>query len=298
MFDKRYVICLVLLAVVVLLNLPASTSMWIRLSSRDNLAPFQNVMSMLIQKASAGLGFVAHAGRTLDEKKALREEVARLRHEVERQAGLGRENEFLRKQLAFRVSYRYRLVFCRVVARGDTTGWWQTLRLDRGSTDGIRPNMAVITPDGLVGKTSAVSRRTSEVLLITDPNCRVACRVARTGALGILQGAGVRLDGDADLEMLSAVRPSRMDFLGTEREIRYRDRVVTSGLGGVYPADLAVGSVTRASVHRSGLYQQAEVAPAADLGQLRHVFVVDMAESAAGARGGTGDAAAGTETGP
>ena len=134
--------------------------------------------------------------------------------------------------------------------------------------------MAVITPEGLVGKTVAVSRQTARVLLMTDPTCKVAAKFPRNGVFGIVRGGGVSLAGRSMLEILCAPDPCRMDFIAKDMDIRRGDEVVSSGLGGVFPAGLTVGYIRSSSMDRSGLYQHADIAPAADLGAVNRVFVV------------------------
>jgi rod shape-determining protein MreC len=125
--------------------------------------------------------------------------------------------------------------------------------------------MAVVTPDGLVGKTVDVSLRTADVLLLSDPNCKVSARIARTGTFGLVSGTGPARDG----AMLC-----RMEFINKDVPIRAGDQVLTSGLGGVFPPGLLVGYVDAVDLDESGLYQRADVVPRADLGRLTYVFVV------------------------
>ena len=139
--------------------------------------------------------------------------------------------------------------------------------------------MAAVTKEGLVGKVASASARTCEVLLLTDPSCRVSCRIPRTGGFGILAGTGVPLRGEATLEMLCAAGPCRLDFVSREQRLLEGYEVVTSGHGGVFPEGLLVGHVARTGVDPSGLYQQADVQPAAPLHALRHVFVVTGSEA-------------------
>ena len=76
--------------------------------------------------------------------------------------------------------------------------------------------------------------------------------------------------------MLFAVQPCRMDYIEKDAPLVVGEKVITSGLGGVYPKGLAVGRVVGSELDRSGLYQRAKIAPAADLRDLKYVFVVDM----------------------
>ena len=125
-----------------------------------------------------------------------------------------------------------------------------------------------------VGKTVEVSHHTARVLLLTDPTCKVAAKFPRNGAVGILRGGGVSLTGKAMLEILCAPDPCRMDFIAKDAPLHRGDEVVTSGLGGVFPAGLTVGYMQSVYMDRSGLYQHADVVPAADMGVLNRVFVL------------------------
>jgi len=272
---KRYLSFAALAAIVVLLLLPLPASRWLKLRSRDSLAPFHNGLSILCEKGREVAALRVESRRVAEEKRTLREKIGRLEYRLERMRQLEEENERLRERLAFGESGRHRLTFCRVVARGDGTGWWQTLRLNRGRADGIRPDMPVVVPEGLVGRVMDAATDTCDVLLVTDPAFRVSCRLSRTGGIGVLKGTGVPLAGDPELQMLAAVPPCRVDYLDKDGDAREGDEVVTSGLGGVYPEGLVVGRVLRTEIDRSGLYRRAIVAPTADLSGLRDVFVVD-----------------------
>ena len=271
---RKVVVCLVLLAVVILLNLPVPASLRVKNASRDNIAPFQNVMSFVLDRTLRIGSYLAEAGRAAGERERLLTQVATLREDVRRLEALERDNAELRGLLGFRDTHRYKLVIAEVVERGDASGWWQTLTLNKGSEDRIAPDMAVITTRGLVGRTADVSHRTTLVRLITDPTCRGSCKFSRTGAFGILRGGGVSLGGDPRLAMFFSLRPFRMDYISKEQKVFENDEVVTSGLGGVYPEGLSVGAVAKTDLDPSGLYQRADIVPAADMSGLKYVFVV------------------------
>lgn len=275
MTGRKYIVhTILLLAVAVLLNLPAPVALRLEAGARDNVAPFQNVLRLLVERVRVFFGFVLDAERAAGQRRDMIVEIANLREELRRLKARDEENAELRKQLGFARASAHKLLLCEVIARGDTSGWWQTIRVNRGTDDGMRPNLAVVTVDGLVGKTMAVSRGTSDVLLITDANLQVACRFAGTTAYGILRGAGVSITGDARLEILHAVEPCWMDFIPKDKKIADGAEVLTSGLGGVFPAGLPVGRVESVALAPSPLYQRARVTPAARLDRLRYVFVV------------------------
>jgi len=273
--EKKYFIGITILAIVVVLNLPLSMSMRIKAGSRDNIAaPFQNVMSLLLNKGREVILFLGKAREAVGENERMLEELAVLRERIRSLEAIERENEDLRDLFNFSSRSECKLILCKVITRGDISGWWQTITLNKGTDSGIARNMAVITTEGLIGRTMDVSRRTCDVLLISDPSCKVACRISRMGAVGIVRGTGISVKGDTRLEMLSSLGRWRMEYISMDEEMRIHDKVVTSGFGGVYPEGLLVGYVIKKDIDQSGLYQSAEIVPAAEMRTLRYVFVV------------------------
>ncbi|TFG88063.1 MAG: rod shape-determining protein MreC [Gemmatimonadales bacterium] len=271
---RSTIIALILLVTAVLLNLPAPASRRIKESTHANLAPFQNLMSVLIHRSRHTARLFVEMREADDRIQDLEAENATLKLHLRRVQLDCRETDALREQLAFRQRQKWNMVMAEVIGRGEVSGWWQAVRVNRGRESGLRPDMAVVTADGLVGKTTAVAQGTSDVLLITDPNCRVACRVPRTGGFGIVQGTGITPDGAGRLDMQCAAGLSRLDFVARDEPLREGYEIVTAGLGGVYPAGILVGHVHRTGVEPTGLYQQADLLPAARLDTLRFVFVI------------------------
>jgi len=266
--QRGFVIWFVLLAGLLgLLNLPLPASRRAKEAVRETLAPLHALVS------GAGLR-LREAGTTLrgigglaSENRALQEEILRLRGEVRALQTDAKENAVLRELLGFRRRAGQRLVAAEVIAR-DSTGWWQTLRIDRGIQDGLTADLAVVTPDGLAGRTVELSDHTADVLLVSDPSCRVAVRIPRTGSNGVLSGTGVRWNGQV---------VCRIDFINRNHPVRAGDVVVTSGLGGIFPPDLPVGYIETIETDAAGLYLRAEVLPRADISRMRHAFVLAVA---------------------
>lgn len=263
-----------LVLVVVLLNLPNLAALRLKSGVRDTLFPFEEGLSAsgsLMARLSAVL---LDAWVRPDRERVLEGEVAELREALWQLQAVDRENRELRALLDFARRPGYRLVPCEVIARGDSSGWWQTIRINRGTKSGLAPGMAVMAYDGVIGRTTAVSADTSEVLLITDPLSRVACRIEPSGANGILKGMGVSMMGQAELEMIAVANPGVLEFVAGDAVLHKGDKVFTSGLGGIYPAGLLVGTIEAVDKDRLGLYQIADVVPASTIRRVRYAFVV------------------------
>ena len=147
------------------------------------------------------------------------------------------------------------------------------------SSDGVVKGAAVAVPDGLVGIVSEVSLHTCTVLLISDPAVKVSCELetgdpALGAVYGIVSGTGARTIAQIKATVLYVVNPLRIGHLKNGFEPAPRTRVVTSGLGGVFPKGLLIGyllSSTRADETR--LEQEGDVAPAVDFPALEEVFI-------------------------
>lgn len=259
---------------VVLVNLPSPEVLTAKSSVRDNLTPFQGAVSYL-SRQFRGMGwYLSGVWHASESEQNLRAENAQLRRDIWRLRRMEDENRELRKMVDFKQQRPERLLIAEVIARGDSLGWWQTVRLNRGTADGVRPDLPVLTPQGLVGRTSLVSEHTCEVLLITDPASQVSCRVGQGGSFGILKGEGISFGGDPKLAMLYSAAATKVEFLSTEQNVAEGDEVATAGLGGVYPAGIPVGRVKSVRLDPSQLYMNAAVTPLADLQGLYYVFVI------------------------
>lgn len=275
MNDRSFIRWLVLIVVIItLLNLPASMSGTIKSAFREAARPLQHAIDSLL---GAGVDYLQSIGRIpglLRENEALRLEVARLSAERSHLRLLEGENERFRKLLQLRPQPEAGWITAKVLSRTHD-GWWQTLRLNKGSLEGIAENMAVMSAEGLIGKVVAVSRNTADVLLISDPSFKVSTRIVRTGSFGVVSGRGPSWQGQVFC---------RMEFIHKNDGIKSGDEVVTSGLGGVFPEHLPIGYVDRVYMDPSGLYQQADIITRADLSGLDYVFVM---RQTTGATGGT-----------
>jgi rod shape-determining protein MreC len=249
----------------VLLNLQGGLAARVKSGLREAVAPLQSMVSSGARTIADSVHGVRELADLAAQHRMLSEELVTLRNRVQALEALERENLRLREQLRYAERAGRRLESCEVIAR-DVSGWWQTVRLGKGYLDGIQAGMAAITPDGLVGKTVDSTPRTADVVLITDPSCKVSVRLPRTGTYGILAGVWKR-DEEGRGEC-------RLEFLNKNSEIREGDEVVTSGYGGVFPAGLIVGDVEAVELDAAGLSQTARVRIRADLADLVHLFVV------------------------
>lgn len=149
------------------------------------------------------------------------------------------------------------MVGARVIG-GSADSASQTIYLDRGERDGIKRNMGVITPDGVVGKVIESYKDTSQVLLLTDKDSGVGAMLADSGIQKPVGGTGE--------SMLV------MKYVPNEDDVAAGQRVVTSGMDRIFPRDLPVGTIV--DIKAGSTFKQIRVRPAANLERLQEVFVL------------------------
>lgn len=170
-----------------------------------------------------------------------------------------KKNKRLEEILGFSESAPYTLMPARVVGR-DPSAISSTIVIDKGTRDGVVPDMPVISPNGIVGLVLAVSRESSRVMLINDKNSRIDALIQDNREVGILEGA---TDGSIRLSYVDAGVP-----------VRIGDWVVTAGVGDTFPKGLPVGEVTKIVKPVSELFQYIVVSPKTDLGNLEEVLLI------------------------
>jgi|DewCreStandDraft_2_1066082.scaffolds.fasta_scaffold01655_17 rod shape-determining protein MreC len=231
------------------------------------LVPFQAALSQAADAVVGSWRALNEIGQLRTENARLRAEVERLRRELAQLAEASAEVERLRRLLAFRPSVPSATVAARVVTR-DPSRWYTTLTVDRGARDGLRKNDPVVTADGLVGRVLEVYPTAARVLLVTDPRSSVGVLVRTSREAGLVEGQGT--------EVL------RLRYLSRSAVLREGDVLVSSGLGGVFPRGLVVGTVVSVSRPVGALFQEAQVRPAADLSRLEEVLVIVSGGGGAG----------------
>ena len=188
--------------------------------------------------------------------------------EIERQRLLEAEatNRRLQQLLNFRSELPAGAITASIIA-SSATSWFQSCVLNKGSADGLRKGMAVVTPLGVVGKVVSVTSRTAKVLLLTDPNSGIDVLIQRTRSRGIVSGS---------LESGTVLK-----YMKRSEDVQEGDRLVTSGMDNVFPKGLLVGTVIKVRKQNRGLFQSVEVWPAVHAERVEEVLVVSAETAAA-----------------
>lgn len=221
----------------------------------------------------------------------LNEELATLKTESQISDDVASENGELRSLLELKEEYSstWVTVAAEVTAR-DADNWYEKLTINKGRADGITENMAVVNEDGLIGKTVNVTENTADVLLIIDSGGSLGGMLQESSIDGVLQGIG----GGKGL--------ITMTKLPYNADIQLNDVVVSSGVGGVFPAGLLVGTVVKVNTSSDGLSKEAIVEPYCDFDNIKFVLVIhpmteEEVAAAANGKAATDNAKAGDNSG-
>lgn len=227
--------------------------------------PFRNLSSAIADWTQERYDQAFRYEELLAENESLRRQLAELQEQERDYQDAIRANERLEELLGL-AEARPELVYEDAsVTRRSTSNWESNLTIDRGSSSGVEVKDCVIDEYGdLVGVVTEVGLNWALVSTILDPDVEVGGRIARTDDSAILEGDfSLMLDG-----LL------KLSYLPLDTQLVSGDQVVTSGLGGVYPQGLTVGTIRILHTEADGVSRYAEIEPAADIANIRYVYVI------------------------
>jgi rod shape-determining protein MreC len=261
---RHYVITLIL-AIIPLVALNAGGKRAADLHFLDKVAvqisgPVQSAISWTID---ASWGAVENYLLLLHTRQANEEmtvENRKLYNELEALQEVSLENKRLKKQIEFNSPLAGRKVIARVIAQ-DVSPEFRMIRIDKGTLMGVEKGMAVVTPEGIVGRILRVSKDYADILTLTDSSSAIDAIIQRNRSRGVIEGLSET--------MLT------MKYLRRTDDIQVGDEVISSGIGGVFPKGLPIGKVANVKKQNYGITQVVEVNPAVDFSRLEEVTVID-----------------------
>jgi rod shape-determining protein MreC len=192
------------------------------------------------------------------ENDALKGQLAQLQIDLQQQRALADRSRGLESLLNLRDQSALSTTAAEIIAGGATPDF-RTVTISKGAREGLRANMAVIAPSGIVGRIVVPSARAAKVQLLIDRNAAAGAIVERSRAQGIVVGGG-----DERL---------RMEYVSEIADIVVGDVVMTSGIDGIFPKGFIIGQVE--SLEKSGTaYKRIVVRPAVDFQMLEEVLVI------------------------
>ena len=202
-------------------------------------------------------GYVA-LRQVQSENDALRLEMQSLQIRFQQERAEAQRTDNLRQLLELRERANLDTAAAEVIA-GAASPDFRTVTIDKGSSEGLTTDMAVISPAGVVGRVILPSRRASKVQLLIDRNAAAGALIERTRVQGVVVGAG---DGTLT-----------MQYVPGSSDVKTGDLVVTSGIDGIYPKGFVIGTVDHAD-RGVGAYHEIVVRPAVNFSRLEEVLVV------------------------
>lgn len=194
-----------------------------------------------------------------EENRQLVEEVKRLRSEAIYLKEKAATGDSLMELLKLGDTSAVKHVAANVIAK-DPANWYGALVINKGEEDGIKPNMGVITAEGVIGRIVKTAPDYSRVLLLSDRNSAVAGLIQRTGYEGIAEGQQGRV--------------LRLNYIMTDADVLDGDIVITSGTDGVFPRGIVIGRINKIEKPQNRLFQSIELIPVATLSKVREVMVI------------------------
>lgn len=203
------------------------------------------------------------------ENEGLRKQLDTVRVQLQQQRALAERSQQLQRLLELRDQAGLLTSAADVIGVGASPDF-RTITINKGTKDGLKSDMAVISPAGVVGRVVTPSGRAAKVQLLIDRNAAAGALVERTRVQGVVLGTGESL--------------LRMEYVAEIGDVRVGDTVVTSGVDGIYPKGFVIGQVEKVE-RGGGAYKIITVRPAVDLRSLESVLVVLVSPAAAGAEG-------------
>ncbi|HAF16558.1 MAG TPA: rod shape-determining protein MreC [Blastocatellia bacterium] len=226
-------------------------------------SPAQSISSRASGAGSSFIGQIINFRKSAIENDRLKEELSQARLELRNAHETWAENERLKGLLSLKEKTGYDQVAARVIAR-DSSLWFNTITINRGTVNGVALNMPVVTAGGIVGRVIAVSPWTAQVMMITDEKAAAGAivgQLSESGALGSVRGLGE--SGLIEMHYVSGLQ-----------KVEVGDYILTTGQDGIYPPGLSVGEVVQVKHGTATQPHQILIKPGAKLDQLEEVAVL------------------------
>ncbi|HVG72621.1 MAG TPA: rod shape-determining protein MreC [Vicinamibacterales bacterium] len=199
------------------------------------------------------------------ENEQLKAEVTKLRVSLEQERSTAQQTRTLQQLLDLRSATSFETVAAAVIGSGADPEF-RTITIDKGTQDGLRADMAVMSPAGIVGRILMPTARAAKVQLIIDRDAAAGVMVERTRVAGIVTGVGNAEELGFRAGLID------LNYVPSSADVKRGDRVVTSGIDGIYPKGLPVGEIQ--SAEREGGERRIRVKPSVDFAALEAVLVV------------------------
>ncbi|AEV67788.1 rod shape-determining protein MreC [Acetivibrio clariflavus] len=228
------------------------------------LSPFQRFINYSDKKINDFFAHFEDIDKLRKENEVLKQKVYELVYENEKLIDLKIKNEELRRALDIKDQYSTMdMVGANIIAK-DMGNWFDIFTIDRGTKDGIEIDYPVVTSNGLVGRVMQTDLFTSKVISIIDEDSSISARLSKTSDLVVVKGDRKLKDQGLCI----------MNYIPADADVSAGDRVETSGVGGIYPKGILIGTVREVRQRTNELDRYAIIEPVVDFKRLEEVFIL------------------------
>ena len=223
------------------------------------LSPFQSLFTQSVQSVSDVINNYFYLVSVSKENERLKLEVDKLGNEKNELIERISRQKRLAGLMAYQEGRKKDSLVASVIGR-DATQWSKVVVIDKGSRHGVKKYLAVVTNSGVIGQIIFAGPNTSKVLLTIDSRSAVDSIFQGSRVSGVVVGTGKK--------------QCQIKYVPNNAKIKVGDRVLSSGLGGIFPKGLFIGTVFQVVKKKQGLFQEITLAPGSDLSKLEEVLVL------------------------
>ena len=256
------IITVIILILIVIFSNGENNSNFFENAATNLIMPIQNGLTYLKNKISGNSTFFTDINNLQNENEELRQKNSELEQSLRELENIKTENETLKEYLNLTEKYGEYKTIPGYVINKDISNYSKTIVINIGSDDGVQENMTVIGDEGLVGHVVSVTNNTAKVQTIVDTASSISCSMSTTKDSIVCKGT---LDGQSELRAM---------YIPTDANIIQGDSIETSGLGGIYPKGIHVGTVKSVTNTQNITDRYALVETAVDFDKLDTVLVI------------------------
>lgn len=253
---------IILVLVVILSNIDVKNMSYVENAFATLVMPIQNGLTYLKNKIAGNDSFFTDISNLQTENEELKNKNSELEQSLRELEILKAENETLKEYVNLKDKYPDYETIPAYIINKDITNYNDTIVINVGAKDGIQPDMTVIADQGLVGHVISTTETTAKVQTIIDTASSVSCTISTSRDAIIVTGT---------LEKESTLKAT---YISTDATILENDKVETSGLGGIYPKGITIGTITEIAETKNITDRYAYVETAVDFKKLETVLVI------------------------
>ena len=259
---KRFIIYIFVIISISLLIIPESITNNIKVTIASPLAPVQKIISQTSNFFENGFEKLAALAKEVDEKDDLEKEVFLLKNKIIKQQDI--INVF-KKKLEIVSEYKKNIddnekpIVADIIGY-DVSNFRKSIIVDVGKKQGVSVGDVVVFGNALVGRISAIGNSSGRVMLITDPASNVPSRFLESRTRGIVQG--------------TANGKCIMKYVPRQIKVDKPEKVISSGIGGVFPKSLYIGKVVEVKQKSASLFKDIKIVPRIDISKIENVLVI------------------------